>query len=72
MSYDGLIGLWRPVGIGRHAFEVAQRKAPPGELVRAFCGKEVEAWRLQRQATKYEWITEPTCMDCWHELARRQ
>ena len=31
-----------------------------------------EAWRLHREASKYEWISEPTCMDCWHVLANRQ
>ncbi len=72
MTYDGLIGLWRPVGIGRHAFGIPERKASPGELVKTFCGIEVEAWRLHRQPSKYEWITEPTCMDCWHVLANRQ
>ncbi|MGP4021355.1 zinc finger protein [Saccharopolyspora sp. 5N708] len=60
--------IWRPVTGGRHAFPVAARKVPSGELVRAFCGAEADAGELHDR-TELDWIREDSCMRCWHLLA---
>ncbi len=70
---EGLTVIWRPVGVGRHAFWASDREKPPDATVLSRCGGvEVEAWRLQRKASKLEWITEQTCMTCWRVLAESQ
>ncbi|GAA4854012.1 hypothetical protein [Saccharopolyspora rosea] len=63
--------FWRPVGVGRHAFDVVVRQAGPHDAVFSFCGVEVEAWQVQRLPSEIEWIEEATCMTCWREITSR-
>ncbi|GAB2650906.1 hypothetical protein GCM10027271_05700 [Saccharopolyspora gloriosae] len=65
------VGLWQPVGGGRHAFDLVARSSEPGELVKALCGVVVSTDELQRIADELAWIQEATCMDCWRVLANR-
>ncbi|MGP4016631.1 hypothetical protein [Saccharopolyspora sp. 5N708] len=67
----GVDWFWRPVGVGRHGFDVAAKRAAPHAAVTSFCGVEVEAWQVQRLPPEIEWISEDTCMDCWHQISTR-
>ncbi|MEU6128329.1 zinc finger protein [Saccharopolyspora sp. NPDC047091] len=72
MLADGAkVGRWQPVSSGRHAFGLDARSSEPGGLTRALCGVVVRTDELQRVADEIDWIREPTCMDCWRELAAR-
>ncbi|MCI2420408.1 hypothetical protein MOQ72_23455 [Saccharopolyspora sp. K220] len=62
--------IWRPVTGGRHAFPVAAKKTPAGELVTAFCGADAAAEELHDR-TELDWIREDSCMSCWRILAIR-
>ncbi|SFS34282.1 zinc finger protein [Saccharopolyspora flava] len=64
--------FWRPIGTGRHAFHTEAKEADPTSTVTTHCGSEVEAHLVQRTPTEIEWITEPTCMTCWHRIADRR
>jgi hypothetical protein len=63
--------FWRPVGVGRHGFDVSAKHVGPHATVTSFCGVEVEAWQVQRLPPEIEWIDEDTCMDCWRRIAAR-
>ncbi|MEV0696548.1 hypothetical protein AB0I53_01310 [Saccharopolyspora sp. NPDC050389] len=67
----GVDWFWRPVGVGRHAFGVAAKRAEPYASVTSFCGVEVGAWQVQRLPRELEWIDEDTCMDCWRRISAR-
>lgn len=63
--------FWQPVGVGRHAFRKAARRAEPDAIVLSYCGVEVSASKVQRQAGELAWIEERTCMDCWRSISDR-
>ncbi|MDA3630990.1 hypothetical protein OU415_36580 [Saccharopolyspora sp. WRP15-2] len=70
-DFFGVDWFWRPVGVGRHAFNVTAKRAEPHDSVRSFCGVEVEAWRVQRLPPESEWIDQDTCMSCWVRIRAR-
>ncbi|MDA3626797.1 hypothetical protein OU415_15235 [Saccharopolyspora sp. WRP15-2] len=63
---------WQPVSGGRHAFDMAARRAESGLIVNALCGVEVSSDELQQIAPEVDWIREKTCMECWEILKFRQ
>jgi len=70
-SFSAVDWFWRPVGVGRHAFGVAAKRAEPHDSVSSYCGVEVEAWQVQRLPPESEWVRERTCMDCWRQISSR-
>ncbi|MDA3627362.1 hypothetical protein OU415_18085 [Saccharopolyspora sp. WRP15-2] len=62
--------IWRPVTGGRHAFPIAARKVPAGDVVTAYCGVEADAAEIHDR-TEVDWVREKSCMACWRILADR-